>query len=78
VTADTPAARELLTDEEDALLVEPGNAEALAASIARLAEDAALAQGIGAAGRATYEERASEAVLGPRWRGVLERAVGRG
>jgi glycosyltransferase involved in cell wall biosynthesis len=78
VTAGTPAARELLTDEVDALLVEPGNPEALAAAIGRLAEDVALARRIGAAGRATYEQHASEAVLGPRWRGVLERAVGRG
>ena len=30
VTADTPAARELLVDEESALLVPPGDAEALA------------------------------------------------
>lgn len=75
VTADTPAARELLTDSEDALLVAPGNPAALVAAVRRLAADRALAGRIGAAGRATYESRASEAALGGRWRGVLERAI---
>ena len=76
VTADTPAARELLTQGNDALLVPAGDAEALAAAVERLAEDAALGRTIGAAGRVAYEARASERVLGPRWRGVIERAVG--
>jgi len=75
VTADTPAARELLTDGQDALLVEPGEAEALATAVTRLAEDADLARAIGAGGRSTYERRASEAVLGPSWRDVIERAI---
>jgi glycosyltransferase involved in cell wall biosynthesis len=76
VTADTPAARELLTDGADALLVAPGDAEALAAAVRRLAGDAALADRVGVAGRATYEARASEDVLGIRWRELLERVVG--
>jgi glycosyltransferase involved in cell wall biosynthesis len=70
VTAATRAARELLTDGDDALLVER-SAEALAAAIRRLADDAALAQRIGAAGRTTYEREASEAVLGKRWLELL-------
>ena len=37
VTADTPGARELLVDGESALLVPPGDAEALAAALRRLA-----------------------------------------
>ena len=37
VTADTPAARELLVDGESALLVPPGDPEALAAALRRLA-----------------------------------------
>jgi glycosyltransferase involved in cell wall biosynthesis len=75
VTADTPAARELLTDGGDALLVPPGDPAALAEAIRRLASDARLAESLGAAGRATYEARASEAALGSRWRALLERAV---
>ena len=77
VTADTPAARELLTDGTDALLVPAGDAGALAGAIGRLAADPELLRRIGAAGRATYEERASEEVLGERWRSLLDRAVAR-
>jgi glycosyltransferase involved in cell wall biosynthesis len=75
VTADTPAARELLADGESALLVTAGDAEALAAAVRRLADDPELARRVAAGGRAVYEERASEAVLGPRWRSLIERAI---
>jgi glycosyltransferase involved in cell wall biosynthesis len=74
ITADTTAARELLTDGRDALLVPPGSPEALARAVRRLAGDPALSAAVGSGGRATYEARASELVLGKRWRGVLERA----
>ena len=47
VTADTPGARELLADGVSALLVPPGEPEALAAAVRRLAGDAALAERIG-------------------------------
>ncbi len=77
VTADTPAARELLEDEVSALLVRPGDAEALASALRRLAADESLAERIGAGGRAAYEAHASEAVLGRRWRGLLERVADR-
>jgi glycosyltransferase involved in cell wall biosynthesis len=75
VTADTPAARELLVDGESALLVPPGDPEALAGALHRLAAEPELAQRLGAAGHAVYRERASEEVLGRRWRGILERAA---
>jgi glycosyltransferase involved in cell wall biosynthesis len=75
VTADTPAARELLVDGESALLVPPGNPQALAAAIRRLSTDQRLAKTIGAGGLEVYRERASEAVLGVRWRQILERLV---
>jgi len=51
VTADTPAARELLTDGADAILVPPGDAQALAGAVRRLAADAALAERVARAGR---------------------------
>ncbi|MFL5963910.1 MAG: glycosyltransferase [Gaiellaceae bacterium] len=70
ITADTPAARELLTDGKDALLVER-TPEALAAAIRQLAGNPDLAARIGAAGRATFEREASETVLGQRWHDLL-------
>jgi len=75
VTGDTRAARELLRDGESALLVPPGEPAALAAAVRRLAEDDALSRRIGANGLAVYRERASEAVLGRRWRELVEGAV---
>ena len=75
VTADTPAARELLADDESALLVPAGDAGALAGAVRRLAADEGLARRIGAGGRAAYEHAASEAVLGRRWRDLIERLL---
>jgi glycosyltransferase involved in cell wall biosynthesis len=72
VTGDTPAARELLVDGESALLVPPGDAAALAEALRRLAGDPGLAERLGAGGRAAFQERASEDVLGRRWRALLE------
>jgi glycosyltransferase involved in cell wall biosynthesis len=75
VTADTPAARELLVDEESALLIPPGDAGALAHAVRRLAADPELSRRIAAAGRVAYEREASEAVLGVRWRTIIERLL---
>jgi glycosyltransferase involved in cell wall biosynthesis len=75
VTADTAAARELLKDGETALLVPAGDAAALAEALRRIAGDRELAVRLAAAGHAAYRERASEDVLGRRWRGLIERLV---
>jgi glycosyltransferase involved in cell wall biosynthesis len=75
ITADTPAARELLADEVSALLVPPGDPEALAAALQRAATDRELLARIGAGGRKAYEQHASEEVLGHRWRTLLERLM---
>jgi glycosyltransferase involved in cell wall biosynthesis len=72
ITADTPAARELLVQEESALLVPAGDPAALAHAVRRLAEDADLANRIATGGRAAYERAASEPVLGARWRSLIE------
>ena len=75
ITADTPAARELLVDGESALLVPAGDAEALAEAIRRLAGSVELAERIAGGGREAYERSASEAVLGQRWREIIERLL---
>ena len=77
VTADTPAARELLRDGESSLLVPAGDPRALAAAVRRLAGDPELARGLGAGGLAAYRAQASEEVLGRRWRGLLEAEIAR-
>jgi glycosyltransferase involved in cell wall biosynthesis len=72
ITGDTPGSRELLIDEDSALLVPPGDPGALADAIRRLASDSDLAKRVAARGHAVYRERASEHVLGERWRSVIE------
>jgi glycosyltransferase involved in cell wall biosynthesis len=75
VTGDTPAARELLVDGESALLVPPGDPDALADALLRLTSDRDLAYRIADGGLSAYGERASEDVLGVRWRWLLENLV---
>jgi glycosyltransferase involved in cell wall biosynthesis len=75
VTADTPATRELLADGESALLVTPGDPQALADALQRLAGDPELVRRLGARGHAVYRERASEEALGRHWRALLERVA---
>jgi glycosyltransferase involved in cell wall biosynthesis len=71
LTADTPAARELLADGESALLVPPSDPAAIAAAMRRLAEDGELRARIADGGHRAYREQASEQVLGERWRRIL-------
>ena len=75
ITADTPAARELLVHEESALLVPSGDPEALAQALRRVAADPALRSRLSEGGLAAYRRQASEDVLGRRWRGLLERVA---
>jgi glycosyltransferase involved in cell wall biosynthesis len=72
VTGDTPAARELLTDGESALLVPPGDPAALSEALRRLADDPALGRRLAEGGLAAYRAQASEDVLGRRWRSLIE------
>ena len=71
VTADTPASRELLANERSALLVPPGDADALVHALRRLATDPELARRIAAGGLSAYRAHASEAILGERWRALI-------
>jgi glycosyltransferase involved in cell wall biosynthesis len=66
VTADTPAARELLRDGESGLLVPAGDPEALVAALRRVTPE------LGRKGYAAYRELASEEILGARWRGLIQ------
>jgi glycosyltransferase involved in cell wall biosynthesis len=70
VTADTPAIHEL--GEDAAMLVPPGDAQALADAVRLLATDRALRAELSARGLTAYSERASEAILGARWRALIE------
>ena len=77
VTADTPG-RPRAADRRPGRAPRAGRATpaALAAAVRRLAADPALARRDRRRQAATtYEARASEAVLGARWRAVLERAI---
>jgi glycosyltransferase involved in cell wall biosynthesis len=70
ITADTPAIRELADDEM--LLVPPGDPQALAKAVQLLAADSALRADISARGLTAYSDYASEAILGARWRALIE------
>ena len=76
ITADTEAARELLTDGDSAVLVEAESPASLAAAIDRLAADETLRGRIAARGREVFAERASRRVLGERWSALLRQALG--
>jgi glycosyltransferase involved in cell wall biosynthesis len=56
VASDLPAIREVLTDGRTALLVPPGNPQALAKALTRVVEDRALGDALGAAARALAPE----------------------
>ena len=72
VTADSPAARELLVDGESALLVPTGDPQGLADALRRLAADPDCASKLSTGGLAAYRAHASEDVLGARWRRLIE------
>lgn len=76
IVGDTRANRELLTHGEDAWFVPPSDPAALAAAIARLADDPALRQRIGEQGARTFREQASLSVLAPQVRALVERVAG--
>ncbi len=56
VASNLPAIREILTHDVNAVLVTPGDADALAAGICRLADDGALRETLGGAARAAVAE----------------------
>ena len=72
VTGDTPGARELLHNGEDAHLVTPGDGVALADALRRLA-DRGLRERLGAAGLALYRRRLTPAAVAGTLLAALER-----
>jgi len=64
ITRDSPAIRELLVDEESALLCPPGDGQALAAALERLRTDASLRERLGRNGHARYSTTASGEAIG--------------
>jgi glycosyltransferase involved in cell wall biosynthesis len=77
ITADTDAARELLTDGESALLIPPESPAALAEAVEQLAADEDLRKRVAARGQDVFRERASRTVLGERWRELLGQTLGK-
>ncbi|MDX6646335.1 MAG: hypothetical protein QOK40_2062 [Miltoncostaeaceae bacterium] len=76
VTADTPAARELLADGRDALLVPAGDPDALAAALRRLGSDPELRLRLGEAARRRYLEVGAPAAVAARLLDGLAAAFG--
>ncbi|MFC1576784.1 glycosyltransferase family 4 protein [Candidatus Omnitrophota bacterium] len=64
ITADTPAARELLADGESAILCGAGNPEMLAEAIVRLKKDPALRDKIAENGHQLFKEKCSPSAIG--------------
>jgi glycosyltransferase involved in cell wall biosynthesis len=63
VAGDTPATRNLLSDEIDSLLITPGNPEALSQSLLRLHKEPELRTRLAQAGRELFINRCSESVI---------------
>jgi glycosyltransferase involved in cell wall biosynthesis len=78
ITADTPAAREVLEDGRSALLVPPGDPDALAGALIRLAGDPGLRARMGEAARAAYLSRGAPAAAAAPLRDALVALTSRG
>ncbi len=77
ITADSPGSRELFTDRENALLVPPGDPQALAGAVRALANDEGLRIAVARAGHETYRKTASPDALGRRMLEVLSAVIHR-
>lgn len=75
ITRDSPAIRELLEHEKNALLCPPGEGQALAAAILRLKEDPALAEALALGGQACFRQQATPEAVGRTLLARLERGL---
>jgi glycosyltransferase involved in cell wall biosynthesis len=71
VTSDTVAARTYLVDDENCVLVPPGDPEALADALARLQQDPALRTRLAESAGLSYREQMSHALMRERLRDCL-------
>src|SRR5690606_6733741 len=72
ITAATPGVADLLRHDDNALLVPPGDAEAIAEAVMRLRADDTLGRRLGASARATFEAEAAPEAAVHRLIAVLE------
>lgn len=72
ITADTPAARELLRDGYNALLIPPGDHKALARAILTLKGNGRLLHRLAIGAKKTYEENCTPVAIGRRLREKME------
>lgn len=73
VTADTPAMRELVVPERQAILVPPGDADALARALRALRDDPARRAELAGEGLRLFRARATPAILGAELLAVFRR-----
>jgi glycosyltransferase involved in cell wall biosynthesis len=73
LTGDTPAAREILTDQRDCLLCDMANPEAIAASILSLKDDDRLRERIAKNGYQLFIKKFSTQVIGEEMKRILEK-----
>lgn len=76
VTGDTPAARELLRDGHNALLVPVAQPEAIVAAVQRMTEDAALRTTLGENALATFRQTSTPEVIGRQFRRICQDLLG--
>ena len=75
ITGNSPAARELLTHEKDAILCEMANPQALAQAILLLKGDRSLRERIAAQGRLLFQNNFSSRVIGATVKGYLDEVI---
>src|SRR5579862_2132517 len=75
VATDIPGTREIARDGVNAVLVPPGDVDALAAALQQLASDPALRQRLAMAGRALVESGFSDAAIGAATVALYERTI---
>lgn len=78
IATDVPGCREIARNDVNALLVPPDDPVALARAIKRLADDGALRQHFGEAGRRLVEAEFSSGTIGRQTVALYDRLLGRG